>query len=897
MKNRKYDTAYTISKDLIQQLAERKNDSLAFKSALIIFKSQPKLQIKDTTGFYDSIQKYYLASTIWPEQLEVLKSMGDGHYTNQDFNAALPFYIKIDSLSRLKSYIDPTTIGAIIKRSEISRLTFTYESVEEAYSLAKKALSDAKKIDNKEQIHTGYVYLSDLSGMIGKVEECKEYIDKALPYFLKENNITYVSRLYNILYSYYLEKGDFKSADENFQIHLAYLADKNDALLLAKTYYYYGYFKRYRLKKYSEALAELEKSYALYEPLNEKETEIYHRLLRELGFCNLELGNHEKASTFYKAAYELKVDLNKKANRKRSKEVESKYKVLQSEQEIALLSSQNELIKEQKTNQQRLFIAGILLVVIAGIFIFILFRNRQKTTAKLKELDRAKSHFFSNISHELRTPLTLIKGHVQNKLSNETYSESDKGDFEIVLKNTDRLTQLVDQILDISKIESGKMRLTINQANPLKIIKAVAHDFVALAHQRQINFDLAIDNDISNGWIDTDALQKIVTNLISNAIKFTPENGKITLKADIKNNKLHLEIINSGDGLSEEEKVNIFRRFYQSQHSKGGTGIGLALVNELVKLHGGEIHVDSQKNEYTKFELTISLDKANIKYATFKKTQSPLAKSLTVLNDDHLISGEGDSNNDEKPILLIVEDNLDLGNLLNDHFKHLYEVIRAHNGQHGCKIALEKVPDIIISDVMMPVMNGTELTKQLKNDERTSHIPIILLTAKAGDENTLIGLETGADDYITKPFNQKILATKVYNLLSNRKKLRQRYSQEIVLKPKDIAVNAVDELFLNKVQTVLDNHLTESEFKAEAFAETIGMSRMQLHRKLKALTGLSATEFIRSQRLKIATKLLHENQINISQIGYAVGFNDPAYFTKCFKETYGVTPTDFLKKA
>ncbi len=894
---KEYDSTYFLSKKAYTNFIDNNQDSLALASALLLFESHPKLVEKDSTDFYSKLKRSHKNSTKWKDQLNINLAIGNGFFTAQEYDKALPYYIKIDSIAKLQKYISPLTIKAIIKRSEISRLTFTRESVEEAYNLAQKALEDSKNINHKPSEYLTYVYLSDLSGHVGKVEQCKEYIDLALPYFKQNGNVKFVARLYTILNSYYLEKKEYQKAVENFETKLNYLSDKKEPLLLAQTYYYYGYFNRYRIKDYKNALTLLQKSYALYEPLNEKETILYQRLLRDLGSCHLELGNYESASRFYEDAYDLKIELDKKANRRRSKEVESKYQAIQNEKEIALLSAQNELIQEQKNSQQRLFIAIITLSLLAGTFAFILYRNRQKTANKLKELDTAKSHFFSNISHELRTPLTLISGPIQNKLADQTTNDKDKKEYQLILKNTNRLTQLVDQILDISKIESGNMKLNIGKTNPLPIIRSIIHDFEFIRKEKQIQLKTDIKNDEFIGWVDTDALQKIVTNLLSNSFKFTPEKGIIEVASHVKGKNLHLEIKNSGKGLLKEQTSLIFKRFYQTHSTQGGTGIGLALVNELVRLHGGTISVDSEINKWTRFKLSISLDKKHIdNHIVVDAAQIVVQPTSNSFSDEESNIVEAPINS-ELPILLIIEDNVDLGNLLQDNFRNDFQIIRAFDGDEGQKIALEKVPDLIISDVMMPVKDGIALTNELKSDLRTSHIPIILLTARAGDANELIGLKTGADDYITKPFNQKILATKVLNLLENRRKLQKRYSQEVVLKPKDIAVNSVDEQFLTKVQFVLDNNLIESGFTAEAFAKAIEMSRMQLHRKLKALTGLSTTEFIRSQRLKIASQLLKKADTNISQIGYAVGFSDPAYFTKCFKETYGLTPTDFLKKA
>ena len=382
---------------------------------------------------------------------------------------------------------------------------------------------------------------------------------------------------------------------------------------------------------------------------------------------------------------------------------------------------------------------------------------------------------------------------------------------------------------------------------------------------------------------------------MSNAIKYTPRDGKIDCNVDIKDSILYFVIENTGRGISKEELKHIFQRFYQTSEQNQGTGIGLALVKELVELHKGTIEVKSIPNQLTTFKVILPTDKSSFKEEEFinflNQEQNTYQFSNEVLDND---DQEFTENN--QPILLIVEDNADVKHLLKDTFKDTYNIITASNGEEGISLALKHVPDIIVSDIMMPIKDGVALTEELKNNELTSHIPIILLTAKAGDENKLKGVETGADDYITKPFSSKILIAKVAKLIELRQNLQKRYSQEIILRPKDIAVTDLDEQFMEKVQFVLDEKLVEPSFSVEDFSNTVGMSRMQLHRKLKALTGLSASEFIRSQRLKLAAKLLKTSDINISQVGYSVGFNDHSYFTKCFKETYNCTPSEYANR-
>ncbi|NCP90434.1 MAG: response regulator transcription factor, partial [Flavobacteriales bacterium] len=307
--------------------------------------------------------------------------------------------------------------------------------------------------------------------------------------------------------------------------------------------------------------------------------------------------------------------------------------------------------------------------------------------------------------------------------------------------------------------------------------------------------------------------------------------------------------------------------------------------------------VTSTPNEWTTFNVTISVDKNSLKNATILSTDEADSKIESPIISSTIFEDDNEFVDSELPILLIVEDNNDLRHLLKQTFEEHYTVISAPNGKLGIELALETIPDLIISDIMMPEKDGITLTNDLKNDERSAHIPIILLTAKADVESKFTGIDTGADDYITKPFDKKLLVLKVEKLIESRKKLQARYSQEVILKPKDIAFTNLDELFLNKVQIVLDNQLVESSFSVEDFSKAVGMSRMQLHRKIKALTGLSASEFIRSQRLKLAAQLLKQSDINISQVGYSVGFNDHAYFSKCFKDTYKCTPTEYAKKS
>ncbi|WP_308993362.1 response regulator [Mariniflexile litorale] len=525
----------------------------------------------------------------------------------------------------------------------------------------------------------------------------------------------------------------------------------------------------------------------------------------------------------------------------------------------------------------------------------LLLEQEQINSQNLIEINEVKSKFFANISHEFRTPLTLISNPIDEIIEDETISEEKRQKFIMAKRNSDRLLSLVNQLLDLSKIDAGQLKLHIQKGNIQDLISGLAESFNYSAEQNTIDYDVNIEKKDEESWFDKDAVEKITVNLISNAIKYTPKNGSIICKSFIKNDKLYFSVKNTGTGLTKIEIENIFIRFYQTDEQNQGTGVGLALVKELVELHKGTIKVESNAHDWIDFLVILPVDKESFKNEMFIDS-TKIDSTYKVPNFEKALEIDDVFENNDKPILLLVEDNNDIRTLLKQTFEADFNILTAENGQLGIDLALERVPDIIISDIMMPVKDGVTLTKVLKKNELTNHIPIILLTAKAGEINEIKGIEVGADDYITKPFNSKLLKTKAFNLLEIRRKLQSKYRQEIILTPKDVAIPNLDEQFLNKVQQVLEVKLTESCFSVEDFSKSVGVSRMQLHRKIKALTGLSASEFVRSQRLKLAAELLKTSNINISQVGYSVGFNDHSYFAKCFKETFNCTPTAYATK-
>lgn len=530
----------------------------------------------------------------------------------------------------------------------------------------------------------------------------------------------------------------------------------------------------------------------------------------------------------------------------------------------------------------------------------------QEQNKKLEEIDHMKSHFFANISHEFRTPLTLILGPSENIIT-ECPSENSVKQAGTIKRNANRLLLLIKQLLDLSKLEAGKLELKTSKGNIVSFIKGITMSFESIAERKDITLKVKAEKDEIELYFDKENILKIITNLLSNALKFTQQGGVITVSiAEIENKFVKIKVRDTGLGLSKEDLLKIFDRFYQVDSSNTGdnkgTGIGLALTKELVELHHGAISVDSKPGEWTEFTVDLPLGNKHLKDDEIAKTEELMKDDIFIDINEIDLSTVVDSIdakviNEDKDLLLIVEDNADVRQFIKDSLGNDFQIEEASNGEQGVRKAMNIIPDLIISDVLMPKMDGNELIRILKNDEKTSHIPIILLTAKTEQESKLKGLETGADDYLTKPYDTKELKARVKNLINMSRKIQEKYSRAEIILAKRIEekkLSNLEEQFMFKVMEVIKNHISEEEFSIEQFGKEVGMSRMQLHRKLKALTGKSASNYLRSIRLTEAKKMIEEKKGNISEIAYSIGFSSPQYFTRCFKEEFGYPPSDLL---
>ncbi len=511
---------------------------------------------------------------------------------------------------------------------------------------------------------------------------------------------------------------------------------------------------------------------------------------------------------------------------------------------------------------------------------------------QLEALDRDKARFFTRISHEFRTPLSIISGVVD--LIPGTNNEK-----KLIRRNTENLLNLVNQILDLRKLESGKLTLNLQQADIVAYLKYIAESFESLAKQK----DILVKFDANPTTIlmdyDEKKILRIISNLLSNAIKFTPENGTVKLSVrSLPDANLLITIQDTGIGIAEEKLAFIFDHFYQVDSSptraKEGTGIGLTLVAELVKIMEGEIKVNSTLGKGTTFSITLPL-----------RREAPLAQETTQVIDISKLAGNTikpdfledirDQVEDDLPNLLIVEDNPDVMQYLVACLQDDYNLSLAHDGQEGIEIAILQVPDIIISDVMMPRKDGFELCDTLKKDERTSHIPIVILTAWVDDDSRIAGLERGADAYLSKPFNQAELFVRLRKLLELRQKLQARYGSGTPLSPTNDPAIQQEDAFITKFRELITMHLDEGDYGTKELCIEFGVSRSQLYNKVKALTGRSVALFIRFIRLQAATEMLKNTDMTVADIAYTTGFSNPSYFSRVFSKEFGITPLSVRK--
>ena len=530
------------------------------------------------------------------------------------------------------------------------------------------------------------------------------------------------------------------------------------------------------------------------------------------------------------------------------------------------------------------------------------------------ELTHSRLVFFTNISHELRTPLTLIADPVEMLLEDTGIKGKSRELLKMVQRNALALQQLVSNILDFRKIQNGKMELKLYRFDIVKTLTMWVGDFQLTAERKQIRLHLDVD-DLKGSHemiADQEKISRIVFNLLSNALKYTPAGGEIFVSLKDEGANLRLDVRDTGKGISQDEADKIFERFFQAKGAASGTGIGLALVKSFVELHHGEARVESEPGKGSDFIVVIPRKQEgdsqvihndvdivdNSANASASDSKNVVDESvLQYIDDGDRSRGKVQqlvSENTNRPTVLVIDDNTDIRQYERTLLQDEYVVLEAADGKEGLAVALKEVPDLVICDVMMPVMDGLEFTKQLKTNTATSHIPVIMLTAKNLEEHRAEGYEHGADSYITKPFHSKVLLARIENLLRQRQLLKNLYqgTKEAEKEISEAHLEDRDKQFLKQLQAIIQKNLSDSEFGVEDMGQQIGLSRVQLYRKVKAMTGSSVVDLLRKARLAKARRLLETRSMSVSEVAYEVGFSAPSYFTKCFKEEYGMLPGD-----
>lgn len=862
---------------------------------------------------YDSAIANYSRSLVLYEALgfqdEVAKltgNIGICYETQGYYTRALEFY-----LEALKINETNRDTGAIaIDLSNIAVVYKKQDDLENSLSFNQRALEMFRVANDRFGEAIVLVNMGDIYMDKGDFEKALEIANQAVIAFRELRSVRGEANAFHNIGEIHLRQKNFAAAIINYKRALSIKGNDNTLegyVSLAEAYagagrpdsaLYYG--------KQGLAMAEKLKSHES----SFKAAKVLYQIYKTRNDHRSALMYHEK----YLASKDSLFNEEKTAQ---FRELQTKYETEKKEQQIAILSSEKALQDNKLKNRALWLSASVGATLLIIVFAFVVIRvNRKRQQSeqqllqeqlkiermeaeKLQELDELKSRFFANIAHEFKTPLTLISGPVDNLLV-ETRDKFSKDQLLLVKRNSARLLSLINQLLDLSKLESGVIGLHLQKDDIITFLKGLTFSFQSLADEKDITLECHTSLGHVQMDFDRDKMEKIMFNLLSNAFKFTPALGKVQVSIErVPHNgaeAMKVMVRDSGIGIPEEQLPFIFNRFYQADNTQirnsEGSGIGLALTKELIELHNGHIHAESTSGKGTVFSLLLPLQDDPAVHRAHATDELPgVQKGIELLSDSHETSDAVSDVIEKQEIVLVIEDNREVRDFVINSLRSTYQVIAASSGDEGIGMAIAQIPDLIISDVMMPGKNGYETCRLLKEDERTSHIPVILLTAKAGIENKIEGLETGADDFIPKPFNTRELLTRIKNLITTRKKLREKFLNTVLEDEKPVKAT-IEDAFLKKLREAIESNLDNAEFSIEDLSREVGMSRTQVHRKLKALTNQSASQFMRTIRLQHGKTLLQEGNLNVSEVAYRVGFSSPTYFSTCYASQFGYAPSE-----
>lgn len=883
LSQRRFELATKLIDSLISFYHNSQTQAHAYLLKAVTLQSQKKQT--DAFLLADSLHKTGIFKNLPELQMRTLLVLGNVNFSRFRQKEALEIYLKIDSLGDAQSKgIETqikalTNLGTLLLSVEEGRTEDNFRAGDFYYSKALRLALESKDSISYFDLST---YLITREFGKGKLDSIETIYLQAVQFFEKKQDIKMLTSALWGLGSAYESEREMKKAEEVFQ-RIIVLNSKTPENIngQARAHWIYANFLN-RIDDLDGAIREFEKAQNLFLTEEEQDVGPLSGTISNLAKLYRRTGRDREAYEFLEKAWGMQDSFDRDMEYDQLKELEIKYQTAQKDKDIADLQ-----LKTQRRNFQ-LYIGFTALIIAVGSFLLYVFYQRKKIALanKITELDQVKNHFFENISHEFRTPLTLINSPLQVLEKDIHLSPNTHSKLSLIRTQSDRLLELVDQILSLNQLKNGETNVLLKKANLHTSIRSILDPFEFKAKEKAIQWesDLNFSNELV--WFDFDLILKILNNLLGNAVKYTPERGTIIFSASNDAKRLKLKIENTAPDLQTQDLKKIFDRFYQKNAESSGFGIGLSLVKNLIDRLNGSIEASKQANSLIiSIEIPVSLDQ--------------LPKNAILLHEDinqeslstEIIAGFG-----EKPILLIAEDHPDTRGILLDLFQQDYQVIATKSGEEAWKICQEVIPDLILSDISMPDLSGLELCRRIKAHEFLSHVPVFLLTALSGISSQIEGTEAEADGYMTKPFNHSLLAGEIKKLILQRKKLRDRYSKEVILKPVDLAINSVEERFLEKLQEVVAGNFDKVDFGAEDFASAMEMSRMQLHRKLKHLTGLSAMEFLKDQRLKTAATLLERNDLSVSDVAYSVGFNDLSHFSKSFKARYGFSPSDFQQQ-
>lgn len=830
-------------------------------------------------GLYSTSLEYYFKCLEIDEKLRDTAGIASDYMSIaiifkklNDFESAIKYYQ--ESLFISEKSGDKNSIASVL--TNLGMIFKDQQKYDLALQTQQRALSVFEGLDHKRGLMTAWHNIAEIYFGMGDLEEATNYLDKSTSMAETEGN--------------------------------NYVLLAND-VLLSKIFFAQG--------KYQKALSTLN-------PLTDQAQRM--KLLPEL----LEIvslmskiyesaGQPEKALEALHQSIVLKDSIFTRDKSSQMLEMQTKYETAQKESQIQLLNKEKALIESEikrKILERNFILGSIFLFGLFGIILIRSFTLRQKQkrlllnkqlemerteALRLQELDEAKSRFFANIAHEFKTPLTLILGPA-DQIQENTNGQNTREMAQMIKTNAGKLLTLTNQLLELSKLESGMIHLQPEKSDMAAFLKSSVHAFESMAEVKDISLNVEVNSGTIIMDFDPEKMGVIISNLISNAIKFTPPNGEITVKLSLKDDEAMLVVQDTGIGIDSAHLPFIFNRFYQVDDSytrkTQGTGIGLALVKELVELHQGKINVESKPGDGTVFTILLPVSQPDeVQSDISSNTNTYIFGTEELFKEGELVSeertfGSGSSIHVNHPdTVLVVEDNPDVRRFIVETLSNKYNIIEAENGKDGLAKTLENIPDLIVSDLMMPEMDGYEFCGHVKNDDRTSHIPVILLTARDSMDNRVEGLETGADDYLTKPFNAKELIVRIRNLIQLRKNLQDKFSKSGSLEVFPEKENA----FISKLKEIIESNLDREDFNMDELGKALAMSRTQVHRKLKALTNMSTSQFIRKYKLDRAVELLKTGAYNVSEVAYMLGFNTPNYFSACFSEQFGFTPSELVK--